>query len=206
MYKVYMNDKEIFFTKKKDVVNEHNTSLFLTDPDINRIHDNIIEFISDNKNNKLYFVHRSPKKLFKAFAKKYKIVKAAGGIVRNKDDRILFIFRREKWDLPKGKVDKKETKKHAALREVAEETGLETLAILRKTACTYHTYTEKEIQILKKTYWYEMFADKDEPLHPQAEEDITEIRWVSSHEMSDIIRNTYPLIKDLIKEFEEIGD
>ena len=39
----------------------------------------------------------------------YKYIEAAGGFIKNENDEYLFIFRRGKWDLPKGKLEKGET-------------------------------------------------------------------------------------------------
>jgi len=47
----------------------------------------------------------------------------AGGLVTNENNELLMIFRRGKWDLPKGKADEGETVEACALREVEEETG-----------------------------------------------------------------------------------
>jgi 8-oxo-dGTP pyrophosphatase MutT (NUDIX family) len=52
------------------------------------------------------------------------IIKAGGGIVVNEQNEVLLIYRRGKWDLPKGKLDDGETIEECALREVKEETGL----------------------------------------------------------------------------------
>jgi 8-oxo-dGTP pyrophosphatase MutT (NUDIX family) len=49
----------------------------------------------------------------------------AGGLVINKDSKVLFIYRKNKWDLPKGKLDEGENLEEAAIREVVEETGLD---------------------------------------------------------------------------------
>ena len=49
---------------------------------------------------------------------------AAGGLVENEKGEILFMFRRGKWDMPKGKRDPGETLEECALREVEEETGV----------------------------------------------------------------------------------
>jgi 8-oxo-dGTP pyrophosphatase MutT (NUDIX family) len=39
-----------------------------------------------------------------SFFSLFKIIEAAGGVVKNGRGEILFIFRRGKWDLPKGKI------------------------------------------------------------------------------------------------------
>ena len=47
-----------------------------------------------------------PKRAFKSFFKSFVKIKAAGGLVF-RDKEILFIHRNNKWDLQKGKVEKK---------------------------------------------------------------------------------------------------
>ncbi|MBM3413275.1 MAG: NUDIX hydrolase, partial [Bacteroidetes bacterium] len=37
-----------------------------------------------------------------------KKILAGGGVVVNENNQVLFIFRRKKWDLPKGKLDPEE--------------------------------------------------------------------------------------------------
>src|SRR5690554_5233690 len=48
--------------------------------------------------------HKSVKHFVKS---KFKVIEAAGGVVR-KDDKVLLIYRLGVWDLPKGKLEKKE--------------------------------------------------------------------------------------------------
>ena len=50
-------------------------------------------------------------------------IKTAGGIVL-KDDKILFIYKRGRWDLPKGKVEENASSRKTAKIEISEETGL----------------------------------------------------------------------------------
>ena len=50
-------------------------------------------------------------------------IQAGGGLVENEKGEILFMFRKGKWDLPKGKLDPGESYESCALREVQEETG-----------------------------------------------------------------------------------
>jgi len=160
----------------------------------------VSDFVLNDNLQKLFFITQNPESLFKEFRKNYKVVRAAGGVVRDKDMRILFIFRRGKWDLPKGKIDDEERRKHAALREVREETGLDNLFVIRKIDKTYHIYSEKNEHILKKTYWFEMAAINSEPLIPQADEDITDIRWFEPDKLDEVFANTYPLVANLVKE------
>jgi len=202
IYKVYINNKEIIFTESGFTYNnaDNDADTFITqdNPSLNDVKKIISDFVLNEKLQTLFLVGPDPKNLFKEFRKEYKLVKAAGGIVRDKDNRILCIFRRGKWDLPKGKIEKDERRKHAALREVREETGLDTLLIVKRFDKTYHVYTEKNVPILKKTYWYEMAAVKSEPLKPQTEEDITDIRWFKPDELDEVFKNTYTLIHRLL--------
>src|SRR5438067_7617866 len=120
---------------------------------------------------------KSEKKLVEVFFSFYKIINAAGGVVENKEGKVLMMFRRGKWDLPKGKVDKGETLKKAAIRETREETGIHDLKITKpikffegKQDCSYHTYPIFLRRVLKATYWYEMYSDDRASLTPQTEE------------------------------------
>lgn len=131
----------------------------------------------------------------------FKPVKAAGGVVMNDNNEILFIFRNGKWDLPKGKIDNGETAEEAAVREVKEECGLENPEIINSLPSTFHTYHE-EGQILKETYWYLMKTTEKE-LHPQTEENITKAEWKIKAEKEEIFANTYGSIKDVIENFWE---
>ena len=68
---------------------------------------------------------------------------AAGGIVMNPKQEILWIFRRGFWDLPKGKLDPGETIPQCALREVEEETGINDIQLNELITITYHEYFDK---------------------------------------------------------------
>lgn len=133
--------------------------------------------------------------------KKFKIIKAAGGLVRKKD-KILMIYRLKKWDLPKGKLEKKENVKVAAKREVEEECGVE-VEIGKKICTTWHTYTMKRKQILKKTTWYAMDVIKDKNMKPQIEEDIEEVRWMTPKEVFHALEHSYKSISFVFDRYFE---
>jgi 8-oxo-dGTP pyrophosphatase MutT (NUDIX family) len=122
----------------------------------------------------------------------FQIIYAAGGLV-TKGNQILFIKRSGKWDLPKGKVDKGEDKKAAALREVWEECGIKA-KLIQKIESVWHTYTQNKINTLKKTTWYEMECLDDSQMKPQTEEDITKVKWVGADERAKILANSYASI------------
>jgi 8-oxo-dGTP pyrophosphatase MutT (NUDIX family) len=134
------------------------------------------------------------------FLSHYTLSEAAGGLVQNDKGEYLLIYRRGKWDLPKGKLDYDETPEQAAVREVSEETGLELPEIILPLEITFHTYRESKKRILKKTHWYLMKAVGSQELFPQADEDITEALWMKKDEIRiKVYDNTYSLIKQLLK-------
>ena len=127
------------------------------------------------------------------------MIEAAGGLVFNKEEQILMIFRNGKWDLPKGKLEIGESVEECAIREVEEECGILGLIIENKIKDTYHTYVLEGENILKKTYWYKMNTDFDGELMPQIEEGITKVSWVSKDEISENLTNSYGNISDVLK-------
>ena len=126
----------------------------------------------------------------------YKKIKAAGGLVFNNKDEVLMIFRRNMWDLPKGKLEPGERKKLAALREVREETGLQKLSIVKKLMKTYHTYLlENKTKVLKVTHWYLMMCSDTTTPVPQAEEDIEIAKWIDSNKVEEKLDKAYANIR-----------
>ena len=127
----------------------------------------------------------------------FRLIHAAGGKVLNENQEVLFIYRRGKWDLAKGKVDKGETLEEAAVREVMEECGLVQLQLQYFLIATYHIYEIKSKWVLKTTFWYQMSATRHQALIPQLEEDITEMKWmaINSQEWRG---NTFPSIVEVI--------
>ena len=67
----------------------------------------------------------------------FKYIEAAGGLVYNNEGACLFIYRRDKWDLPKGKIDVGELPIEAAKREVEEECGVVVREVNELLAETY---------------------------------------------------------------------
>ena len=126
------------------------------------------------------------------------IIKAAGGLVKNGEGDYLFIHRLGKWDLPKGKVEPNEKMREAAVREVEEECGIHIDYLGPKLQTTYHTYMMRGRFVLKQTKWYEMGVNKVPELIPQAEEDITDARWLAKDEFDRVLANTYPLIEQIV--------
>ncbi|MEY4703359.1 MAG: hypothetical protein RIR96_1256, partial [Bacteroidota bacterium] len=97
----------------------------------------------------------------------FKQIEAAGGIVTVPDGKMLFIFRRGKWDLPKGKKEEDEDEESCARREIEEETGVGNLQLIKKLTETYHVYIENETTILKTSHWYLYKIDEYQQAVPQ---------------------------------------
>jgi 8-oxo-dGTP pyrophosphatase MutT (NUDIX family) len=133
-----------------------------------------------------------------AFWEKFVPIQAAGGLVSDQDGNFLMMFRRNKWDLPKGKVEVNEDVKSAAEREVKEETGISQLETGELLTITYHTYDDWGDPMLKETYWYSMKASSEELLVPQTEEDITEVGFYKPEQIKIHCLNTFPSILDVL--------
>jgi 8-oxo-(d)GTP phosphatase len=129
----------------------------------------------------------------------FKIIKAAGGIVR-KGDKILMIYRLKKWDLPKGKLKKNEDNKEGARREVEEECNIKVIT-KDKICSTWHSYIRMGKRILKKTDWFEMECLNDSNMKPQLKEDIEEVKWMDKKEARKVLSNSYKSIDQVFKKY-----
>ena len=106
-----------------------------------------------------------------------------------------------KWDLPKGKLEKNESFKVAAIREVEEECNVQA-KLEFKLCTTYHTYTHKNQRVLKRTKWYMMHTNQRHKLIPQKEENIEKVEWLSQSEMNKTaLSDTYSSIRYVIQRF-----
>lgn len=144
----------------------------------------------------------------KQFVKaQFRIIQAAGGLVR-KRDKFLLIYRLGKWDLPKGKLERGEKKRQAAVREVEEECGIEA-ELVSKLCTTWHTYIQEGKRILKKTTWYNMNCLDDSHMEPQYVENIEDIKWMTLEQAQRALSNSYRSIQGVmeawIRENEKVG-
>lgn len=126
---------------------------------------------------------------------------AAGGLVWNERDELLMIYRRGKWDLPKGKLDEGESIEDCAVREVMEETGLKSITRGPLIDVGYHNYFDVHINenVTKETHWYHMRAAGNQQLIPQAAEDITAIQWVKDEALEACLEDSYENIVTIIR-------
>ncbi len=132
------------------------------------------------------------------FKENHYFIVAAGGLIKNQN-KYLFIKRLGKWDLPKGKLEKKEGSEDGAIRECEEECGVKDLTILKELPSTFHIYEYKKSYALKESKWYLMETNYSKTLTPQIEENITEVDWFTLDEIKEkILGNTYSTINDLV--------
>ena len=132
-------------------------------------------------------------------------INAAGGLIVAPTGNYLFIARNGYWDLPKGKLEAGENFLQAALREVQEETGVTNLSVIGEATATWHIYFHptQERPILKKTRWFLMKTESEEPLSPQHEEGIDEALWLPYEDALEVLPNAYRSIR---KVFHEVTD
>ncbi len=204
--KVYFDDKPLFLCDKIDEAIEpyihHDDAIFIDELNSHTIKTIIHEMQQPQVHAGVFF-HSDLDALKQSFLKKFILVTAAGGLVQNEKKEYLLIFRKGKWDLPKGKLDKGEKLEDCATREVEEETGLKEVKLIRPLCVTYHTYHEGARFILKESHWYTMKVKGTQVLVPQTEEDIHEIRWVKKEGLSEYIKISYPSVADVLRSAAE---
>ena len=167
--------------------------------------DSLLKLMTEKKLKKTYsvtFTLKNKKEVIKYLKKKFKVIKAAGGIVQNNENKILFIYRLGKWDLPKGKKDKGEKIKDCAVREVEEETNTK-VKIIKRNCTTWHTYTRYKKFILKKTVWYKMKCIDDSKMKGQKKEKIEKVRWMENKIINEILINSYKSLSYVVKKYFE---
>jgi 8-oxo-dGTP pyrophosphatase MutT (NUDIX family) len=200
--KIYFNEKPLFLTDsitpEIEPFAHHDDAVLIDEFSHGGINSMIHEMRQDKVHAGIY-LHSNVEELRKAFWKKFIMIKAAGGLVINEAGELLFIFRRGKWDLPKGKLDDGETLEACAVREIQEETGLQQVELKNHLVTTWHTYDESGHHILKETAWYLLSAPKKQALTPQTIEQITQIEWAAPNELPKYVSNTFPAIVDVLK-------
>lgn len=123
------------------------------------------------------------------------VIQAAGGILWKKIEgqKKLAIVHRHKhkdWSLPKGKVDKGETWKETALREVLEETGFE--AKIKKYAGSISYLLEGKPKVV--LFWHmKIKSEKKGKMNGE----VDEVRWVTIKEAQELL--DYPEEITIIK-------
>ncbi len=199
MYKVFFNDRTVYFSDDFSRTVEKSNGLFYKFKTGPELHEVIDLFSSLKHIQSLHLFHKDLTGLMEEFKSYFTLIDAGGGLVFNSKGEFLAIKRNGVWDLPKGKLERGEDFKTAALREVEEETGLKKLLVVQPIISTYHTYQMSGQKVLKRTQWFEMhYSGKKEPLLEE-KEGITKYRWVKSGETDFLRKNTYGSIVDVLK-------
>lgn len=203
MYKVFFNDSCIVLKAEFKKSLKNNISDGARFDDYFTVNQIIEKVEMSGVSGEYVLTDPNPEQLWQHFKSRFVEIPAAGGIVRNSRNQWLFIFRLGFWDLPKGKIEKNESPEAAAIREVEEECGLSGLSIVKPLPATYHIYRSPFLSpennlVLKETSWFLMSYSGTEQLKPQAEEDITDVRWFETAELDMVISQTYPSLRDLI--------
>jgi 8-oxo-dGTP pyrophosphatase MutT (NUDIX family) len=152
-----------------------------------------------NKPNRWAIVTSHPHETWINLTKQFSMVEAAGGLVRNGAGKYLFIYRRKRWDLPKGKLDASETPEQTAIREVEEETGLTPLKVNKFLTHTYHIYLLKDRFTLKRTHWFLMEYLGNKPPVPQTIEDIERAEWMTLEEFHQVKEPIFGTVEEVIR-------
>ena len=202
--KIFSGEKAIYLTdqlseKLKERSSEEDVIFYDTHQTVNAVA--LVENLKDGKKTEAIIATKDFEAAKTSFFDQFELIEAAGGVVQNDDKEILFIYRRGKWDLPKGKMEHGESEELCAEREIEEETGVKALKLKKKISETYHIYREKERDILKTSHWFYFFCSDDQVLAPQEAEDITEAKWIKTKNIKEPMANTYESIREVMRAF-----
>jgi len=201
-YKIYINESPLILTQTSDLADETAFERSL----IHAVYRgkpkmllNYIELLEKNKHHEGIIIQAdNVQQLWKDFKSLYYYIKAGGGLVINPFGKVLLIFRRGAWDLPKGKQDPGESLAQTAVREVCEETGLIDLELIEKLGNGYHCYLMSKQRTLKRTRWYLMQTNTPDQLVLQKEEGIQDAAWFDPREIPTLNMPMFNNIRDVL--------
>ena len=195
MYKVFVKELPLILTNELSEIS--NSKYFLLNGDAVR---EAINALAKKKLTEAYIYHPNHEEILKKFCKTIPKEVAAGGVVTNAKGKVLFIYRNDKWDLPKGKLDKGETIAECAIREVEEETGVKKLKIENFLNTTYHIFKRNGKYRLKEVHWFAMKTTYEGKLKGQASEGIEKVKWKGPNKIKKALTNSYVNIRSLFGE------
>ncbi|MGN0028223.1 MAG: NUDIX hydrolase [Marinilabiliaceae bacterium] len=195
--KIFFNDRHIKLDAMSFATVGYQSVEFFTDAD--QLRALVDKFVADESMPDTCVLADDVNALKKAFFSLFPLIHAAGGVIHDGDDEYLVIDRKGYADLPKGKAEAGEGPVETAMREVMEETGLQGVNVIDRIGETYHTYTVDGKMVLKETVWFSMSVPGKPKLTPEADEGITNARWVSRKMMGEEAKHTYNSLKDLFK-------
>jgi ADP-ribose pyrophosphatase YjhB (NUDIX family) len=202
IYKIYINEAQVILKPTSEVTLEETRTSGCILVKYTGVKKHLLDYIqvleSSRKPETMVIHFEDFEKLKQDFTAHFTVIEAGGGLVCNEENEYLFIYRRGSWDLPKGKIESKETKRNATLREIEEETGLKKMEIITKLMVTRHVYRSNiGKRIIKKSHWY-LIKAKKQVLSPQLEEDIEKAVWMTLDRFFSKKREVYPNILDVI--------
>ena len=196
MYKVHFENRFIMISPEPDRIQKY--GLFHKFYDTSELYRIIADFQSDKSITAINIYGPDIKHIWKIFRIYFTEVGAAGGLVKHRSGRYLFIEKKGRLDLPKGHIEKGEEPEACALREVSEECGITGHSIVKPICPSYHTYSWEGISYLKKTSWYLMEYGGEMKTDPQLSEGITKVEWLFPDELNSIKSSAWLSLMDLI--------
>jgi 8-oxo-dGTP pyrophosphatase MutT (NUDIX family) len=197
LFTIYLNERPLILCpRQRDIPANYKDAPVCPSPDAAAIRQTL-SALENGDIPAAVFVQADTKRLLEAIKSHFSVFVAAGGLITNPEGEILLMFRRGKWDLPKGKLDEGESLEECAVREVREETGLQNISLENKITETYHYYPLKEKKVLKHTHWYKMQFTGTELTVPQIEEGIMDIQWIRPDNLGKYLKFSYNNIVDV---------
>lgn len=116
---------------------------------------------------------------------------AGGAVYKRENGKIYWLLikprGKDRWQLPKGTIDKGESSKEAALREVHEETGV-WAEIIEKIADAKFFFVFQTEKIFKTVTFFLMKYVSGKPsVVPEFEKEIEDVKWMETKEALDSI-------------------
>lgn len=198
-YKIYFNEGALIITDSPNALKGIPNLYYIGDDDLHTSFKILTSNESSGKAMTFGLIAYDPHETFKEFSDNYTLIQAAGGLVFNKENQLLTIKRNGLWDLPKGKIEKHEDQRAAALREVMEETGINMINISDKIGESYHAYFEDDVLLLKETHWYTMNSSGKANLKPQIEGGISEVKFENLDWFKSPDFQSYNSVRDIVK-------
>lgn len=196
MYKIFSGDKCVVIVNKPISVEKSKVKTIIY-TSAQQLHEEYKKLTSSFKHHTLYVVGNE-EVIWNVFRSFFLFIEASGGLVFNKEGKVLMIYRNKHWDLPKGKMEAGEIPDQTAIREVEEECGVKGLTITRDLLQTYHLFFQNNHECIKRTYWFEMKCKDTNPPVPQHAEGITKAEWMSREEVQKVRDQMFLSLQDVL--------